>query len=645
MKKIWLATLVICSISISGFSQTLFTYGPYRADAKDFLRAFNKNNQQPAANKSKAIHDYLDLYINSRLKIREAYDRGLDTLPQIRSEVENLRNQIIENYMSDPQAIERLTSEAFKRSQKDIHVAHIFIADNYSADSAAARRKLNEVEKRLAKGDDFLAVAQELSEDPSAKSNRGDLNYITVFTLPYEFENIVYNMAPGKYSKPYHSKIGYHIFKNLGERKALGKIKIQQILLAFPPKSTEADKQHLARLADSLYQRILAGDDIATLAATYSNDNISAAAHGNVPAISVGEYDPAFEKLIWGLPKDGAVSKPYLSAHGYHIVKRIGIEPVVADPTNKENNEYLKQKIMMDDRWKTARDFIYTSVRNKAGFKKAPYTDAVLWALSDSMLDYKPAGIGRRMSGQSALFTIGDTTIRVHDWISYSQLNRYKSDRSGVRPYQDIMDDFTKQTMYQYYRDHLELFNDDFRNQMNEFRDGNLFFEIMQQEVWNKAQADSSALISLYEKNKASYNWKPSADAVIFFCSDEATAKTLSDQVKKNPEEWKKASDAMNEKVVADSGRYEWQQLPGLDNNTAPRVGMITPISINSSDNTASFAYVLVVYTKPGTRSYSEAKGLVMNDYQTILEDEWVKELKKKYPVVIDQKVLAQISK
>jgi peptidyl-prolyl cis-trans isomerase SurA len=642
MKKLLLAAFFIGSTAFTGFSQTLFTYGPYKADSKDFLRAFYKNNQQ-SGNKSKAIREYLDLYINSRLKIRQAYDRGLDTLPQIRSEVENLRNQIIENYMSDPQAIGRLTKEAFQRSQKDIHAAHIFVADDYAVDSAAAQKKLAEVQRRLAKGEDFLKVAQDLSDDPSAKTNKGDLNYITVFTLPYEFENIVYTTAPGKYSKPYRSKAGYHIFKNLGERKALGKIKIQQILVAFPPKSSEAEKQQAARLADSLYRRILAGDDIGTLASAYSNDAISAAANGNVPGVSVGQYEPDFEKIIWGLPKDGAISKPFLTAHGYHIVKRVGLEPIVTDASNKSNNEDLKQKVQADDRWKTAKDFIYAKVRSK-GFKKAPYSDAVLWALSDSLLDYKPAGIGRSMNPRSVLFTIGDTSIKVSDWISYAQMNRFKTDRSGLRSYRDIMDDFTKQTMYQYYRDHLETFNDDFRNQMSEFRDGNLFFEIMQQEVWNKAQADTAALLALYEKKKADYYWKASADAVIFFCSDEATAKTLAEQIKKSPENWKKLSDALNEKVVADSGRYEWQQIPGLG-ETVPRVGMTTPLSINSSDRTASFAYVTVVYPKPAPRSYNEAKGLVMNDYQLVLENEWVNELKKKYPVEINQKVLAQISK
>lgn len=645
MNKKWLTAIILTCTMISASSQTLFTYGKYKADAKDFLRAFNKNNQQTGAKKSRAIKEYLDLYINSRLKIREAYDKGYDTLPYIKSEIENLRNQVIENYMSDPEAINRLTKEAFQRSLKDIHAAHIFISFANAAgitDTIAARRKLDEVLKRLAKKEDFLAVAQQLSDDPSAKTNKGDLNYITVFTLPYEFENIAYASAAGKYSKPYASKAGYHIFKNLGERKALGKIKVQQILLAFPPGLDEAGKKATGRLADSLYQRIKAGDDFAKLAAGFSNDYVSAASEGNLPDIAVGQYDASFEKTIWSL-KDGAVSKPFVTAHGYHIVKKISAKPVITNSADKTNTDELQQKVKTDNRWKTAKDFIYARVIEKGGFQRSSYQDAVLWALSDSLLDHKPAGIGRSMNTQSPLFKIGDTTIPVAAWITYGQMNRYKADRSSLKTYPDLMEEFKKHVFYQYYRDHLEDFNDEFRNQMDEFRDGNLFFEIMQQEVWNKAQADSSALLSLYEKNKDQYKWKQSADAIIFFCTDEATAKTLSDQLKKNSAGWKAAVEAVNEKCVADSARYEWPQIPGLGQES-PKAGSITSITVNPSDKTASFALINKVYSQQETRSFNEAKGLVMNDYQTLLEEEWIKELKKKYPVKVDEKVLSALS-
>jgi len=124
---------------------------------------------------------------------------------------------------------------------------------------------------------------------------------------------------------------------------------------------------------------------------------------------------------------------------------------------------------------------------------------------------------------------------------------------------------------------------------------------------------------------------------VIFFCSDQATATTLHNQLKKDPAGWKKATEALSEKIVADSARYEWEQIPGLEKAT-PKAGMLTASTTNQGDNTFSFSYILKVYPESSTRSYNEAKGLVMNDYQESLEKKWIQDLRKKYPVVIDRK-------
>jgi peptidyl-prolyl cis-trans isomerase SurA len=198
--------------------------------------------------------------------------------------------------------------------------------------------------------------------------------------------------------------------------------------------------------------------------------------------------------------------------------------------------------------------------------------------------------------------------------------------------------------MMGYYRDHLEDFNEEFRNQMAEFRDGNLFFEIMQQEIWNKAQNDSAAVAALYEKNKSKYLWQPSADAVIFFCSDDESAKQLYGEMKNMPGNWKQYTAALTEKVVADSARYEWDQIPNL-NKTIPKAGMVTTPLTNENDNTSSFAYIVHVYPNVMPRNFNEAKGMAINDYQNLLEEQWMQSLKKKYPVRINQKVLAAISK
>lgn len=639
--------IITCCIASTVFSQTLFTYGKYKVDAQDFLKAYNNNNVQPVADRAASVKEYLDLYIKSRLKIQDAYDRRYDTISQVKSEVKNLRSQIIENYMTDPGTAEKLVSEAFQRSLKDIHIAHIFISFKNTAgivDSASAQKKLAEVMNQLKQGEDFLTVAQKFSDDPSAKTTKGDIGYITVFTLPYDLESLAFSTPVDKYSEPFRTAAGYHIFKNLGERKDPGKMRAQQILLAFPPNATADTKKQIGLLADSLYQRILSGDDFSKLAMTYSNDYLTAANGGTIPDFPVGKYDNEFEKTVWALPKDGDVSKPFMTSYGYHIVKRISVIPSITDPGDKNNMEEIRNRVMNDSRWQIPKNVIYNHIIKAAGFQKFPVDDAVLWAYTDSLIDRRPLGIGKNIDKNASLFRIGDSIYTLPNWINYVRTYRFKPDGSGVKSHEQIMADCIHAVAMDYYRKHLEQFNDEFRFQMNEFRDGNLLFEIMQREVWNKSLADSSGLKTLYNKDPKKYMWKQSADAVVFFCSDQGISSVLYDIVKKDPYNWKKSIEPFSEKVVADSGRYEWDQIPSAE-NVSFTGEMLTQPLINKNDNTASFAYIFKVFPQPVQRTFSEAKGLLISDYQSQLENKWIAKLKKKYPVVINQKVLAEISK
>jgi len=415
--------IIAVFLLINASSQTLFTYGKYPVSANEFLRAYNKNNTAPVPDKAKAIRDYLNLYIASRLKIREAYERQYDTLPQQKEELANLRMQILENYMNDPESFNKLLNEAFQRSQKDIHVAHIFISlmnANGQADSATAKEKAGEAYQRLKKGEDFSKIAKQYSNDPSVTQNNGDIGYITVFTLPYEFENIVYPLQINNISMPYKSKAGYHIFKKLGERNAVGKISAAQILLAIPPASDEATIRQITLRADSIYNRLQKGDDFSRLAPTFSNDMTSSGTGGIMPVFGIGQYDPAFENAVLAL-KNGELSKPFRTSHGYHIVKRISVEPIKADRNNKKFMDDIRQKVEQSDRMKTAADVLYKKVIQKTPLEKFPYRNAELWVLTDSILDHKPVGINLTLNRQSPLFKLGGKTFKVSDW---SLMNR-----------------------------------------------------------------------------------------------------------------------------------------------------------------------------------------------------------------------------
>ena len=316
-------------IATSLSAQTLFTYADKSVSASEYTKAFNKVYPAPVPDKAKKMRDYLDLYINSKLKIHEAITRGYDSMPGFIEEYTALRNQVIENYMNDAQSMNALVNEAFDRSQKDIKVQHIFIPYylnvNYS-DSPVVKLKIQEAYMELQSGKSFDDVALKFSADPAVAKNKGHLGYITVFSLPYQFENVIYNLSPGKFSTPYKSNSGYHIFKNLGERKAVGRIKVSQILIAVPPGSDEPAKKKLAELADSIYNRLQKGDDFGKLATLFSNDVVSSASNGSMSEFGLGTFDPAFEAVAFSLTKNGELSKPFLTDPGsFYFLRPVAV--------------------------------------------------------------------------------------------------------------------------------------------------------------------------------------------------------------------------------------------------------------------------------------------------------------------------------
>lgn len=647
MRKIILLFFAVFFITVLPEAQTLFTYGNNSVDVKEFLRAYNKVNVAPVLNKEKSIREYLELFINSKLKISEAYEKRYDTLATFKDELAALRNQVSENYMNDTASFNALLREAFTRSQKDIRVGHIYIpykTVNGVSDSAIAKLKINEAQMQLRAGKSFEEVALKYSQDPSVSTNKGDLGYITVFSLPYEFENIIYKTGPGKVSSPYKSKSGYHIFKNIGERKALGKVKASQILLAIPPGSPASEKEKIRLLADSIYGQLLKGADFAKLAAQFSNDYISAASGGQIPEFVTGTYDPAFENVIFGLPKDGAISKPFFTSHGYHIVKRNGIIPIATSFNNKEAVDELKSKLEKDLRMNVTKERMYSRIITAAGFQKLSYPEQQLWLYADSVLDFKKPGVTFSINHATPLFKLGDKVKTVNDFLTYTMTNRQLGGGAAVKPHAQVMEEFKRQTAFEYFREHLEDYNSDFRSQMNDFKEGNLFFDIMMKNIWAVAQNDTTGQREYFSRNKNKYQWQNSADAVIFYCSDEQIAQQLMEAVKKNPAGWKDEIQRFGDRSTVDSGRFEISKIPGTKNIT-PRAGMITGIEKNADDNSAAFAYILNIYTNPSLKTFEEARSDVITDYQNELELKWIAELKRKYPVKVNEAVLKTIIK
>jgi len=644
MKK-FLLLLAVAGFTNTVYAQTIFTYGNNAVDKAEFLRAYNKN-KTPVEDKEKSLREYLDLYIKFKLKVKAAMEMQLDTLPQLQYDAQSFRSQIEDSYLNNEKAVNDLMSEAFNRSQKDLHVQHFFIpvdANAAAADTLNAFKSINTFYTGLAAG---KTDYDNLNAALAVKVKQADLGFVTVFALPYEYENIIYGLKLNETSKPYRAKNGWHIFKLLDERKAVGKWKIAQILLSIPPDASTEAKANYQKKADSIYQLLQKGEDFGKMARWFSDDKVTYGSNGELAEFGSGKFELSFENEVFKLTKDKEISKPFLTAYGYHIVKRLSQTPV---PTDKNDASYqfeLKQKIQQDSRITYAKDLFVKEIMRQVNLKKVNgVSDADLYRYADSVMA-KPESETSNPTlypiASKTLYTFAKIKLTGKDWLdfvrNYKGAELYHGESNTV-----LADKFVTSTVMDYYKKHLEDYNAEFRYQMDEFKDGNVLFEIMERNIWGKASADTKALEKYYEQNKSRYLWNASADIIIFNCTGKAIADSARAAVV-NGKDWKKIVEEGNNNVLADSGRFELAQLPVTIDPKTPE-GFVSQVTTSPVDGNNSFIKVVKQYAANLQRNFDEAKGLVINDYQNILEERWIAELKNKYPVKVNEAVFQSLLK
>ena len=640
MKK-GILLLTFFSLLFSAYSQTLFTYGNHLVTTSEFLRAYNKN-KTASPDEEKALKEYLDLYTLFKLKVQAAKDLQLDTLPALQADLQNFRSQIEENYLKDDKKVEALMNEAFARSQKDIHVLDFFVEAPANTDTSIYFKSINEVSQTL-RSDKSIKETLEKVNTNGVNVVANDFGFITVFTLPYEFENMVYGLKPGQSSAPYRTKKGWHIFKNIEERHAVGKIKLAQILLAAPAGFID-ERAKTKRLADSIYNELQHGADFGAMAKEFSNDRATYFNGGEMPEFGVAKYNPAFEKAAFSLTKDNEISQPFETEFGFHIIKRIAATPVPSSKNEEAFMYNLKQEVLKDSRIESAKQQFIKEILPKIGYKKMAINEPDLWKVSDTSLMANKNITSGNVSEKTILFSYNNQSgVNVSDWILFLRNSGKVVPGQMHQSYTTLWPEFISFSAVENYRKRLQNFSPEFKDQVQEFKDGNMLFEVMERKVWGKAAADSAGLLQFYNQHQQKYVWNASAGVIIFSCANENVAKESREELQKG-KMWKDVMNDHSSQVQADSGRYELTQIP-VEDKTNFTEGLITQPVINKNDGTVVFTKIIKLYPANQQRSFEEARGLVINDYQHFLEEKWIEQLKKQYPIKVNEKVFRALLK
>ena len=494
MKK-RIVSICILLGSMSVFSQnekTLVTINNEKITVADFKRVYEKNLDAIDTEEAKSVTNNLALYINYKLKVKEAYQLKLDTLPSYKIEIESYRNQLSEPYLQDTTFIADLVKEVYFRTKNEVKAKHILIRTSKSErpkDTLVSYNKILDIRNRIVNGEDFEKVAEETSEDKSAqddsktgrKGNKGNLGYFSAFKMLASFEDVAYATKVGAVSMPFRSQYGYHILTVDDFRASKGELEAAHILI------TDTTKIGATKIND-VYAKLQEKEAFDKLAKEYSEDTGSKAKGGKLNKFGTGRMVKSFEAAAFSLENEGDFSTPFRTPFGWHIVKLLKKYPVASF---LDMEKELTAKIKRSTRMQMSE----TAVINKL---KAKYT-IVENEEAKNILDTKNIRVLPKDSLQNIIITINEKEITQEMFTKYIRNRRNKSVYLLFKMFKD-------QEILAYYKENLINTEPEYAYILKEYEDGLLLFELMQQKIWNKSSKDTLGLKTYFSNNNKKYN-------------------------------------------------------------------------------------------------------------------------------------------
>jgi peptidyl-prolyl cis-trans isomerase SurA len=615
----------------------------------------------------KSMKEYLELYINFRLKVQEAKDLGMDTAKAFVDELAGYRTQLAEPYFNDQEVTDELLHEAYDRLMFDIRASHILIKVDENAlpvDTLKAYNTVMEVRSRIFAGENFATVAAAVSDDPSAsdreaqgqaparKGNGGDLGYFTVFDMVYPFETGAYTTSVGEISIPVRTAYGYHLIKVTDKRAALGKATVAHLYIALPKNATAQDSVRKEEEIYSLYNRLKAGEKYEVLVKEYSDDRGSKDKGGVLPRFGSNRMVPEFIVAVSTIQDSGSFSEPVLTSFGWHILKLIERKP---PGEYKVEVLELKRKMTKDVRANKSKEMVISRIKTENSFKEFPESLSELLPAIDSSIYAGEWSAEKVVLMQKKIIHLGKNKYTQQDFALYLEKNQKRRGTAALETFfYSQYHAYVTQLCIELENSQLEDKYPEFRMLMNEYRDGILLFNLTDKRVWNKAVTDTLGLEEFYKINRENYMWVDRLEADIFILNDLAMEKDIRQLIGKaigRKQSFTEAGLDTLEGVFILSGIYAKGQNTFIDKiewkdgqTFAFKLTDFNDLYDGRSHNENSIIFAVVNDVRsPEPKSLDEARGIITSDYQNYLEIEWVRTLKEKYQVSIHEEILEDI--
>ncbi|NUN07647.1 MAG: peptidylprolyl isomerase [Ignavibacteriaceae bacterium] len=513
LKRVLLPVMVIAAVILSGCTTphseiVLVKFGNDKITMGEFEQAYAKNAggiEKAKKDSIQNMENFLKLYTNFRLKLKDANARGYDTNPELRDELLDYKKKVGVTYILEKQLVEPSIKKLYEERKTEFRVSHLMIRPDTSGEEAA-RVKTQDLLNRMKAGESFEQLVAEHSHDNFSKTTGGDIYYITAGMLIPEFEEAVYKtQVGGIYSEVVKTKYGYHIIKVTEKRERIPQVRASHIMVDYYSEGGEVDSAAAKARIDSVYTMLQNGGDFAKLAADYSEDQGSKANGGDLNYFERRMMVKEFDEAAFNL-KPGEISKVISTSFGYHIIKLTERKPYPGFEDDKEN---LK-RIYKQTRYNRDYDQLIDQLKKKYNYSSNQAVIAQVAELGDSLKmagDYWKAE-WRSTIGGSILFSYDNKNVILDTFFTkVDALPEYQSKLINKTNMEDAVKKVSGDLLLENEALNLDKTNSEFAALMTDYQNGIYIFKLQDDEVWGKIELDSVRLVEHYEKTKEKYRW------------------------------------------------------------------------------------------------------------------------------------------
>ena len=623
-------------LAIAKEDPVLMTINGKDIKLSEFEYLYHKNNQQQV--EKETLEQYVDRFVLYKQKVADAEAAGIDTTRLFINEFEGYKKDLATPYLTQDTTYHwQMVCEAYDRYKKEVDIDHFMMPlGTTDAETQTMLNRMDSIRTCILNGENWSILADKYSSDPSKQRNHGHYGYISACMFPYEFEDVVYSTPVGEVSKPFKTQYGVHMIR-VKQVRDRDDVHAAHILKLFPKDATEEQKNVCKAQIDSIYQLLLAGANFEELAKAESQDG-SARRGGDLGWFGRGRMVQPFEDISFNLA-DGAISEPFASQFGYHIVKKLAHGYMSLN----EMRDNIEMAISRDGRAALIQERRMSDLKAKYNYQVNPQLDAYLTKALTTNGKYDSTFVAQAIKDCTLpLFTYGNKqSMPVSALLEALNAKTQIPDVQAAKDY--IMSKVTPIAMNalnDYDSHQLVETNPEYRNLLNEYRDGMLLFEISNRRVWKAASKDTVGLEQYFAENRGKYLWdEPHFKGIILSAKSDSVMDLVKADIAKL-----RGADTLTDVLFKKYGndiRMERMVVKKGENNLADY------LAFHVGDKPERKGYPEFMIIEGGVISQpeemSDVRGAVTSDYQDVLEQRWKEELAKKYPVKINKKVLKKV--